>query len=441
MTKKSKPSPAVSPGRKSLHSRKEIAELKVKALKMVDEGMGPREIGKALNVSESVVGAWRTAAGHAPIRENLTEADKARIIEMWGDGKFDRQIAGETGFHVSTIQGLYGQLRTEPRKNSRPKHSEATKKRAVALVETGKSFNAVGKEIGASPETVERWYTKALADGTAKLVERSKRSEDLQLRWVTREFPQLESWRTLAAEWVSEQKNLALVLRSLPPFLIAIWWVTSFRLNQRIFLRKVAKLFQTSTRLVCPNPPALFQLTTHYTHLLSGCYFAYVVKKMTWVNQWSNGKSFAIQFPNCLLRGCRQRLKVLRPRYPTATLHICASCWPAGPTLTIGNGPKTLWGSAVKQTTVRSSQVLHLTGLKSPGRRLTRTTLTASGVNVAGLTLRPHSCLRCGVQFAGSPFCTSCRHHRVDSKYGCWTPVRVIRGDTLKDSGSLMRGL
>lgn len=218
MTKESKPSPAVIPGRKSPRSRKENAELKVKALKMVDEGMGPRKIGKALNVNESVVSAWRKAAGHAPIRENLTEADKARITEMWGDGKFDWQIASEIGFHVTTVQALYGQLRTEPRKNSRPKHSEATKKRAVALVETGKSFNAVGKGIGASPETVERWYTKALADGTAKLVERSKRMEDLQLRWVTREFPQLESWRTLAAEWVSEQQNVALALRSLSLF-------------------------------------------------------------------------------------------------------------------------------------------------------------------------------------------------------------------------------
>ena len=218
MTKESKPSPAVKPPRKPKRSSKEIAVLKVKALKMVEEGMTPREIGSALNVHEAQVSNWRTAAGHAPLMEKLTEEDKEKIAEMWAGGKKDRQIASELGVSVKTITNLYKRKGLAPRRNSRPGHSEETKKRAIALVEAGKSYPAVAREVGTSGETVERWYTKAVNEGTAKLVEKSNRGEDLQLRWVTREYPQLELWRILASEWISEQKSLGTPFRALSAF-------------------------------------------------------------------------------------------------------------------------------------------------------------------------------------------------------------------------------
>lgn len=220
MTNKSKTSPAVSPLPKPRQRRttKETANLKVKALKMADEGATPTEIGRALNLHRSVVGKWRTAAGHAQLKENLTEADKAKIGEMWDAGKNDRQIASELGLSQDTINRLYRRLRTKRRRNTQPNHPEEIKKKALDLLSTGRSIAAVAVELGVGHGAVERWYAKAIAEGTAKLVERSNRSEDVKLRWVTMEYPHLESWRSLAAEWVSEQKNVALALRSLTAF-------------------------------------------------------------------------------------------------------------------------------------------------------------------------------------------------------------------------------
>lgn len=214
----SEPPTEVSPGRKSPRQGKKIADLKVKALKLSEQGMTPGEIAKALKVNPTQVSKWRRAAGHKRLVEYLTEDDKAKALEMWATGKVDRHIASELGFNVNTIVRLYKTLNKEPRANTSPKHSEETKKRAIALVETGKSYLAVATEIGVVQTTVERWYTKAVTDGTAQFVKKSNRGEDLQLRWVTREYPQLESWRALASEWVSNQKNLDISLRALAAF-------------------------------------------------------------------------------------------------------------------------------------------------------------------------------------------------------------------------------
>lgn len=218
MTNKSEPSTSVSPRRKSPRSREEMADIKVKALRMSVDGMGPREIGQALNVDESHISKWRKAAGHASSKQKVTDAGKAKFIEMWADGKNDRQIAREFGLCIDTVLKIHKQLKQAPRVNTNPNHSAETKQRAIALMETGKSSGAVAKEMGISSETVGRWYKKSLADGTAKLVEKSNRSDDLQLRWVTREYPHLESWRALAEEWVSEQKNVAHAFRALTAF-------------------------------------------------------------------------------------------------------------------------------------------------------------------------------------------------------------------------------
>ncbi|MBP8018403.1 MAG: integrase [Hylemonella sp.] len=171
-----------------------------------------------MNVQESQVSTWRIAAGHAPLVEYLTEEDKAKVDEMRAAGKRDRQIASEVGVSKATLTRLYKKQGLAPRKNTNPVHSEETKKKAIALVEAGKRYPAVAREIGVAKDTVERWYTQAVAKGTAKLVERSNRGEDLQLRWVTREYPQLESWRILASEWVSEQKSLSISLKALTAF-------------------------------------------------------------------------------------------------------------------------------------------------------------------------------------------------------------------------------
>lgn len=218
MKKKSDPSLEMNSGRKSRRSPKALADVKAKALKMIEDGMVPGEIGRALNIHGNLVSKWRIAAGHAPLVDHVSEADKAKFVEMWAAGKKDRQIAVEFGFAQSTVVRIYKELGLEPRSKTNAKHSEETKQKAIALVETGRSIGAVAKQMCVSPGTVERWYRRAVDEGTAKQVEKSNRGEDLQLNWVTREYPQLESWRILAAEWIGGQKVVALALGALSAF-------------------------------------------------------------------------------------------------------------------------------------------------------------------------------------------------------------------------------
>lgn len=192
-------------------------ELRERAVQLVAAGQPKNQVAAQLQVGTSTIEGWTK---HIKLIESYSPEFKHQAVQRVISGMTAAKVGRELGVDGSLI-ATWVRLVTGIKKQEAKTYSDEVRERAVKLVESGRTMAEVAREINATPATINNWFGAALAAGKVKKPPISIKRDDTNLGWVVKDYPQLESWRVLAVNWLKgEPMNLSKKLNVMAAFLV-----------------------------------------------------------------------------------------------------------------------------------------------------------------------------------------------------------------------------
>lgn len=239
-------------------------EVRVDAIRRVQQGESKSAVARSLNISASTVVQWTS---DIKSRRFISAEDKKKFTERVSKGENANAVARDLGLNVNAGAGLAKKIDTsttpeqrklikqalsegKPRnqiaidlclprrtvnaiagfKTNQKHYSEDQIRAAIQGIEKGETIKHVANLIGASRTTVDNWHKQAVAAGKAKLAPNFKaKQDDPECEWIVREYPQLAHWKVLCGEWIKgEIRNRGSVIIAITAF------IERYLVNQRL---------------------------------------------------------------------------------------------------------------------------------------------------------------------------------------------------------------
>lgn len=173
-------------------------EIRLAFINRVNGGESLATVSRELDVSVHAYHSWRKA-GVAPYPDASTETQIAVLSELQS-GAVISNIALKYGLPTTLIRVW---SRTSQGKTLRfPSFPEDLKTEVIRRVAAGEKMRLVAESIGASIPSVNQWVREAVKRGEVTIEKPIPKTDDLEFRWISRNYPHLEDWRSSMTEWI-----------------------------------------------------------------------------------------------------------------------------------------------------------------------------------------------------------------------------------------------
>jgi transposase-like protein len=173
-------------------------EIRMAFIERVNRGESLATVSRDLDVSVHAYHSWRKA-GLAPYPEVPAETQAAILAEIQS-GTSISDVALKHSVPTTLIRVW---CRTSQGKSAHfPSFSAEQKAEAVSRVAAGVKVQIVADSIGASGSAVQSWVRDAVKRGDVTIEKPIPKTDDLEFRWISRNYPHLEDWRPSMAEWI-----------------------------------------------------------------------------------------------------------------------------------------------------------------------------------------------------------------------------------------------
>lgn len=210
-------------------------EVRVVFIDRVNRGESLASVSRDLGVSVGAYHSWR-AAGLAPYPEVPPETQAAIMVELQADGRIS-DVALKYAVPTTLIRVWNRTSQGKPSKF--PSFSVEQKDQAVRRVAAGEKAQLVADSLGASVSAVQSWVRDAVKRGEVTVEKSISKADDLDFRWISRNYPHLEDWRPSMAEWIKgEARGLGPKISALAAFVERYLHVLQLPTTREEFFRK-----------------------------------------------------------------------------------------------------------------------------------------------------------------------------------------------------------
>jgi Phage integrase family. len=201
----------------------------------INRGESLAAVSRDLNVSVHAYHSWRKA-GLAPYPEVPPETQAAILADVQSGATIS-----DTALKYSVPTTLIRVwCRTSQGKAAHfPSFSAEQKAEAIRRVAAGVKVQIVADSIGASGSAVQSWVRDAVKRGDVTIEKPTPKTDDLEFRWISRNYPHLEDWRPSMAEWIKgEVRGLGHRISALASFVERYLHPLNLPTTREEFLRK-----------------------------------------------------------------------------------------------------------------------------------------------------------------------------------------------------------
>lgn len=176
-------------------------DIRAEAEKRLAKGEPVPEVARALGQAMSTVRNWTRVLAR---RTTISTEVQQKIMTALAQGQLPMVIAMELQIPKKLVDDLLKTSRGKPLKSS---YTQETKQKALELIASGRSLKEVARAIGTRGSMVGIWHAAAVASGSAEPYKRGADSFDLDFKWISLDYPQLEDWRESMVQWMDGEKN------------------------------------------------------------------------------------------------------------------------------------------------------------------------------------------------------------------------------------------
>ena len=176
-------------------------EIRAEAERRLAKGETLSEVSRAVGLATETVYNWASALAKRTV---ISTEVQQKILTALVQGQLPGAIAMDLQIPKRLVDDLDKTSRGKP---IRVLHTEETKQKALGMIASGMNFVEVAKAFNTSRATVGQWHAVAFATGSAKPYKRKSNYTDLDFKWVSRDYPQLDDWREPMAKWMAGEKN------------------------------------------------------------------------------------------------------------------------------------------------------------------------------------------------------------------------------------------
>jgi len=201
----------------------------------VNQGESLASVSRDLGVSVHAYHSWRNT-GLAPYPDISAETQAAVLAEL--------QL-GETisalalKYKVPTTLIRVWSRTSQGKPASFPSFTAEQRAEAVQRVAAGEKPQAVADSLGASLAAVQAWLREATKRGEIHIEKPVPKTDDLDFRWVSRNYPNWEDWRLSMAGWLKgEVRGVGQKISALASFVERYLVPNQLPATREEFLRK-----------------------------------------------------------------------------------------------------------------------------------------------------------------------------------------------------------
>lgn len=198
-----------------LKKPKYSADDKEKAVQLATE-KGVRFAAQKLDIRPSTLRNWyvKVYGTQWDIYKYSAEQKEAALNLLRQNDGNAPLVASQTGMRIGAVEQIWAAAHPKAVNTYSAAQRKAAVSRAVAV-----GAVKAGLELGINPSTIKNWRTAAREKGELPVRRRVNDHADIELEWVSREYPELEVWRGHALIWLSVcTNNIGLRLRGLRVF-------------------------------------------------------------------------------------------------------------------------------------------------------------------------------------------------------------------------------
>lgn len=211
------------------------AEIRQAFIGRVNKGESLAAVSRDLGVSVHAYHSWRES-GLAPYPEYSAETQAAVLDEIQAGGTIS-DVALKYSVPTTLIRIWNRTSQGKPAQF--PSFSAEQRTEAVLRVAAGEKLLAVAVSIGASRAAVQAWVREAVKRGEINIEKPLPKMDDLEFRWITRNYPHWEDWRLPMAEWLKgEVRGLGQKISALASFVERYLAPLSLPATREEFFRK-----------------------------------------------------------------------------------------------------------------------------------------------------------------------------------------------------------
>ncbi len=176
-------------------------DIRAEAERRMLKGEAVAGVARALGLKSASLVRW---ANELAKRTHISTELQQKITTALALGQQSGVIAMELQIPKKLVDELE---KTARGKSYVSRHTEEIKQKALAMIESGKTMTEVAAALGMKDTTVSKWHKVALNSGSAKPYHRRSDYADMDFKWVSRDYPQLDDWRESMAQWRAGEKN------------------------------------------------------------------------------------------------------------------------------------------------------------------------------------------------------------------------------------------
>jgi transposase-like protein len=174
------------------------SEIRLEFINSLNRGESLAKVSRNLSVPVHIYHHWKES-GLAPYPEFSSETQASVLAEMQSGSRITF-VAQKYCLPTPLIRQW---ARTSQGKSLRfPSFSENQKAEAVKRIAVGEKAKLVAESIGATVSAVHLWVRNAVQSGQVAIEKTIPKSDDLEFKWISRNYPHLEDWRLSMAEWI-----------------------------------------------------------------------------------------------------------------------------------------------------------------------------------------------------------------------------------------------
>lgn len=173
-------------------------EIRLEFVSRVNRGESLAKVSREMGVSVHAYHSWRKS-GLVAYPEFSSETQALVLAEIHAGTKIS-SVSQKYEVPTTLIRQW---ARTSQGKPLRfPSFSQDQRAEAVNRVAAGERAQLVADSIGASVAAIHLWARNAVQSGQVVIEKAIPKSDDLEFRWISRNYPHLEDWRPSMAEWI-----------------------------------------------------------------------------------------------------------------------------------------------------------------------------------------------------------------------------------------------